>query len=384
MDLTYRVTKTFESKKHIVTLHDLHNGGPSKEYDADDENYGTDAGTTYWFDNLKFQTKISFPGAKELSLRFSRCTEVGTFTDNWKNLQSKLTNFQTKLTLSSKGLDSDVVFTQSRYHRQENEQDPPGTARNPAPFQLMADRCTLDYSCESLSWFVRDGSPFNVVTDKDIQWGWSCLVSATMDSPDISDSDLASIITLCPKLHPNKLVHFGKGPKFCKAVATHWSKIKDLDLSRCVGVTDKAVSAIAARCKQLQIVTLRHCVGVRGPGVKDLARNCPALTRVDLIRTSVKDEAVVCSLVAKCPNLHPDSVISPSKTRGKLFLETVTKHRPDISFINLQNMVGITLDDVRALINKCTELVEIDLSGCSQFSKLQLREIDTILQDRRL
>ena len=309
-------------------------------------------------------------------MRFSRCTEVGTFTE------AKV-NFQTKLTLSSEALEAPIVFTQSTYNREEHEVEPPGTHKNPAPFRLMADSCTLDYRCEKLRWFERNFERTYSELRRTLQWGWSCEVSATMDSPDISDADLASLITLCPNLHPNKLVHFGKGSAFCEAVAERRSETTDLDLSRCVGVTDAAVSAIAVGCKQLQRLSLRDCVGVQGPGVMDLAQSCPALTSVDLTKTSVTDEAVVCSLVTNCPNLHPDAVKCRSEARGGGFLQMVTTHRPDISTIDLKNMVDITLDDVRALIDNCTKLVEIDLSGCSQLSKEQLEGIDATLKGRR-
>merc|ERR1711934_1281673 len=94
-------------------------------------------------------------------------------------------------------------------------------------------------------------------------------------------------------------------------------------------------------------------------------------------------EKEVVALLTSDPQLHPDAVAPRLKGRGLGFLKAVATSRTDITTIDLQNMLGIKVDDVKALMDKCTKLVEINLSGCPQFSEEELDDIETVLDGRR-
>ena len=193
-------------------------------------------------------TEVSLPGAKKLSLLFSPYSEV---EDRESPYDATL---QTSMTVKATTLDAPVVLSLSK----SDSRMLPGTRRHredcstvqyAAPFEVPGDSCTLEYGGVEKKWRSRKRRTLPERTRYDgYHWGWRCLVSAIMDSPDISDFDLASLINLCPNLHPNKLVHFGKGPAFVQAVATHREEITDLDLRLCSAITDAALTCLPAGC----------------------------------------------------------------------------------------------------------------------------------------
>lgn len=348
-----------------------------------------------------WRTKVTFPGAKKLSLRFSRYSEVGTYDITGAEIKTTLT-VESETSANSPAL---FAFRRRRGKAscQTNEQDLPGTPTNPEPFELPGtDSCTIVYSCAGLTW----GKDPVVPVKKGFQWGWRCLVSATMDSPDISDFDLASLIDLCPNLHPNKLKHFGKGPAFCQALATHREELTDLDLRLCSAITDAALSCLPAGCPELHPdrllspvkgdkyltnvgqhnldidnIDFAACPNVTDQGKLAVLSGCPKVvadptvfgvmndtvlltiaklrpeqtSEFNLLHYETVTDEGLAGLVAACPAVHPNDIKSVAK--GERFLAAVSQKHTGLTKINLAGCRHVTDAALAELVVCCPKLM---------------------------
>ena len=279
----------------------------------------------------------------------------------------------------------------------------PGTAENPEPLELAGtDRCTITYNCKGLTW---DRIPA-VPVRKGFHWGWECVVTATLDSPEVSDEDLAMLIRLCRDLHPNKLKHHGKGPQFCLALAACREELLDLDLRLCPAITDAALACLPAGCPQLhpdrllskvkgdkyltsvgnehldvdsidfaacsratdvgKLAVLSGCPKIKAdPRVFDVMNDDTLLTiaalrpdqssAFDLQDFEMVTDRGLAGLVSACPKLHPNDIKSGAK--GNKFLAAVGQHHKDLLKIDLSTCQNVTDEALAELVVNCPDLV---------------------------
>jgi hypothetical protein len=81
----------------------------------------------------------------------------------------------------------------------------------------------------------------------------------------------------------------------------HGTNLIHLDLNRCVGISDAALSKIATACPKLQYLDV-YGTAVSDEGMQDVAENCLDLRHVDLTDTNTGDDACV-ALGECCPEL---------------------------------------------------------------------------------
>ena len=345
---------------------------------------------------------MSFPGATNLSLRFSQHSEVGTF-DKCSDAELKTTLQIESETLGESAPSFGFTLQEPKASRREKMQNLPGTIDNPEPFELTGtDRCSIVYHCEGLTWDKQPAIPVKA----GYHWGWKCLVTATLDSPDIRDEDLASVIRLCPDLHPNKLRHHGKGPQFCLALAECREELVDLDLRLCTAITDGALACLPAGCphlhpdrllsdvkgdkyltsvgnEQLDLTSIDFaaCPRATDRGKLAILSGCPKITADPRVFDVMNDEMLVAiaklrpeqsaifhlqdfemvtdkglaGLLSACPKVHPDDIKSDAK--GDEFLAAVGQHHKDLRKINLSRCVHVSDEALAELVTQCPYLV---------------------------
>eukprot|EP00466_Bigelowiella_natans_P011491 jgi/Bigna1/140156/aug1.54_g14864 len=146
---------------------------------------------------------------------------------------------------------------------------------------------------------------------------------------DIDDTELVTLgssLSQLPRLEVLRLrdnVFTDKGGVILGNIKT----ITDLDISGCVGITDLTVQVVAKECKNIQALDLSRCLGVsdvgagaiaRITGLRDLnlsecvnltdkaiesiAKSCPVLSRVDITSCKNIGGAAIVALANGCPN----------------------------------------------------------------------------------
>ena len=187
----------------------------------------------------------------------------------------------------------------------------------------------------------------------------------------VPDAMLAEIIDAC-NLAPDSVPSHHKGDAFCVAVARAYPGLVTLNLRDCVALTDT--------------------------GVQQLSIGCPSLVYVDLIGCRLVTDVALCNLISGCSELHPDDVLSYAK--GPKFIEAVVKYRPEIKKIDLENCASVSdealamlltgcqslhPDDIvsvrkgdvflDAVVVRCADITQIDLSGCVDISDVELTRL---------
>jgi F-box/leucine-rich repeat protein 7 len=77
----------------------------------------------------------------------------------------------------------------------------------------------------------------------------------------------------------------------------HGANLIHLDLNRCVGISDAALSNIATACPKLQYLNV-YGTAVSDEGMQDVTENCLDLRHVDLTDTNTGDDA--CVALGEC------------------------------------------------------------------------------------
>ena len=149
-----------------------------------------------------------------------------------------------------------------------------------------------------------------------------------------------------------------------ETVGTSWSgrslknmkKLRLLDLTGCIEVTDKDIEIVAHNCPSLESLLLVKCFKVEGQSLPVLLRNCKALKTLSLSETSVTDESL-CSCDWK-----------------KLFIKEI-----DLSSCYLLSSQGL-----REVFSNLTDLKYLNLENCGDGISVSPRMLSKVIAFRSL
>ena len=153
------------------------------------------------------------------------------------------------------------------------------------------------------------------------------------------------------------------GPGWNGKILQKMSKLRLLDLSRCVEFTDEDLEIIADSCPDLESLLLTKCYKLCGHSLPILLRNCKKLKTLSLAYTRVKDECLrECNWKKSCLEEIDFSSCYFVSSRG---LDIVLSRLTDsVNYINFSN---------------CSEQSAVTpriLSEIARFKSLQVLNID--------
>ena len=209
------------------------------------------------------------------------------------------------------------------------------------------------------------------------------------DCEAVTDIGLEALAKSCPHLLPSKVISNAKGDRFCSAVAANHPDLTSIDLQACKQVTDKGLAALAQACPQLlpsEVLSLKKgdafCAAV--------ATQHPNLQEIDLLKCVHVTDTGLAALAAGCGDLLPSKVLS--KAKGDRFCEEAANqhfHLTEVSLagcdrvtdrgvsallnswsklskINLQDCVHLTDNVLKVLVQNCSSVTEVNLDGCKK------------------
>ena len=170
----------------------------------------------------------------------------------------------------------------------------------------------------------------------------------------VTDKGLEALAKSCPRLLPNKVLSKAKGNLFCIAVANQHPDLAEIDLQKCIAVTDKGLAALAKGCPKLlpsKVLSKAKgdlfCVAV--------AKQHPDLVEIDLLGCQAASDKGLAALAKACKQLLPSKVLSLAK--GDCFCAEVAAQHPDLADINLQDCEAVTDRGLEALAVSCRLLL---------------------------
>jgi len=242
--------------------------------------------------------------------------------------------------------------------------------------------------------------------------------------PQVTPSMVSSFHRIA-KLQTLKLEGCKLIPGGLKAIGTSCVSIKELNLSKCSGVTDMELSfavsrlknllklditccrnitnvslaAITSSCTSLVSLKMESCSRVSSESLRLIGKCCPQLEELDLTDTDLDDKGLkalgACSKLSSlkigiCLKISDEGLTHIGKScpelrdidlyrSGGISDEGVTQIAqgcPMLEAINLSYCTEITDSSLTAL-SKCTKLNTLEIRGCPRVSSSGLSEIAT-------
>ncbi|KAG9252944.1 uncharacterized protein F5Z01DRAFT_169110 [Emericellopsis atlantica] len=167
-------------------------------------------------------------------------------------------------------------------------------------------------------------------------------------------------------------------------------RLRNLVLAKCRNITDISVKAIAKLGKNLHYVHLGHCGQITDDGVKELIQQCNRIRYIDLgCCTNLTDDSVrrLATLpklkrigLVKCSNISDESVLALADSHRRLRPVRDSAGRvidghgdafysSSLERVHLSYCVNLTLKSIFKLLNCCTRLTHLSLTGVAAFQR---------------
>ena len=171
--------------------------------------------------------------------------------------------------------------------------------------------------------------------------------------PSVADAGLAELMEKCRDLHPDKVVCNAKGDAFLEAVSVYHAGIDTIDVLECESVTDAGLAILIGKCPDLHPDKVLS--KVKGDGfVGAVPTHHADLMQIDLTDCDQVSDAGLANLMKECPNLMPDKLLS--KAKGTAFLRVTAAERNQITAIDLTDCQFVTDEGLAILAEKCVQL----------------------------
>ncbi|KAH9309817.1 hypothetical protein KI387_037728, partial [Taxus chinensis] len=196
------------------------------------------------------------------------------------------------------------------------------------------------------------------------------------DGCKISSTALQSVGKSCKYLRELSLSKcVGVTDEELKGLLTYCRELNKLDLTCCRDLTDVALSAVAQSCRYLTSLKIESCHLVTEKSLTILGEGCPFLQELDLTDCSVNNTGLEslsrCSELITlklgfCPNISDEGIIH------------IGAHCSNLQEIDLYRSTGVGDAGLAAISNGCPRLKSINLSYCISVSDDALKSISRL------
>lgn len=172
--------------------------------------------------------------------------------------------------------------------------------------------------------------------------------------PGFGDSGLSMLGRICPKLtHVDlsglqSITNAGIVP----LVQSSEAGLVKVNLSKCVNLSDNAVSAIAKlHGETLELLNLDGCRYVTDTSLMEIARNCLSLSELDVSQSGITDYGVTALAAAEQMNLQIFSMVGCSLISDKSLPYLITLGKTLVG-LNIQRCRGISFGATSLLLDQ--------------------------------
>lgn len=192
---------------------------------------------------------------------------------------------------------------------------------------------------------------------------------------NIGHVGLRSLAMSCRQLRSINFVGYHIDDGGLRIIAASLDRLESLDLTGCIGVTDRGLSQIAHCCTKLKILKLGGCYKIGESGVWAFyeLENCRDLEEIELMGCTNLSNRALLTISKRCPSLRNINISECPCIQDKGIHKLITVNNKIVSFS--ASRCGRAINDEVAshiIQNLNQHLVKLDLSYC------QLNEFVTI------
>lgn len=149
--------------------------------------------------------------------------------------------------------------------------------------------------------------------------------------------------------------------KAAEAIATHCTRLVDLDLSHASrDATDRAIEAIAARCAQLTSFRVAFSKKITDASIVTLATRCSRLETLSVSSCFFLTDRSIEAIVTHCTALRTLCISGCCRLSARS-LALLATHRPELAQLNVGFCDWINDGAIEALVAGCRRLTWLDL-----------------------
>ncbi|KAK9073674.1 hypothetical protein SSX86_006268 [Deinandra increscens subsp. villosa] len=152
-------------------------------------------------------------------------------------------------------------------------------------------------------------------------------------------------------------------------VAVQGHKMKELVVSDCTKLTDKALKFIAKGCPGLCAIDLRNLCKLTDASLGHLANGCQTIQTLKLCRNAFSDEALAAYVEACGGPLTELSLNHVDKVAHQTAL-SLAKHAKKLQCLDLSWCREMTDECVGLIVDSCLSLEMLKLFGCTQITNV--------------
>ncbi|KAM6146287.1 LOW QUALITY PROTEIN: F-box and leucine-rich repeat protein 13 [Phoenicopterus ruber ruber] len=142
------------------------------------------------------------------------------------------------------------------------------------------------------------------------------------------------------------------------------AKLRELNLTNCIHVTDASVTEIAQRCHELTYLNLRYCENVTDAGIEALG-NMSSLISIDISGTSISDMGLrALGRHGKIKELS----VSECKSISDTGIQEFCKGTKYLEYCHVSSCPQLTDEAVKAMAFHCHRLTSVDIAGCPKMT----------------
>ncbi|KAM6287700.1 F-box and leucine-rich repeat protein 13 [Spheniscus humboldti] len=142
------------------------------------------------------------------------------------------------------------------------------------------------------------------------------------------------------------------------------AKLRELNLTNCIHVTDASVTEIAQRCHELTYLNLRHCENVTDAGIEALG-NMSSLISIDISGTSISDMGL---RALGCHGKIKELSISECKKISDTGIQEFCKGTKYLEYCHVSYCPQLTDEAVKAMAFHCHRLTSVNIAGCPKMT----------------
>ncbi|KAJ1417153.1 Leucine-rich repeat [Sesbania bispinosa] len=157
---------------------------------------------------------------------------------------------------------------------------------------LLQKYCNIETLDLSLCPRIDDGAVSILLSQVSLSWTRGLRRLVLSRNTGLGYTGLEMLIRACPMLEAVDVSHcWGYGDREAAALSCA-TRLRELNMDKCLGVTDIGLAKIAVGCSQLETLSLKWCLEISDLGIDLLCKKCLELKFLDVSYLKVTSESM--------------------------------------------------------------------------------------------